>query len=116
RQAAGSLLLGAIHALSFAPGPLPAWSLPFIQIFSLAFLAFYVFQAATVRQAALNAFLFGIANFALGFYWLFISMHEYGGMAAPLAGAAVLLLATVEALFIVAAATLSRWLSARHLR
>lgn len=116
RQAAGSLLLGAIHALSFAPGPLPAWSLPFVQIFSLAFLAFYVFQAATVRQAALNAFLFGIANFALGFYWLFISMHEYGGMAAPLAGAAVLLLAAVEALFIVAAATLSRWLSARHLR
>ena len=116
RQAAGSLLLGAIHALSFAPGPLPAWSLPFIQIVSLAFLAFYVFQAATVRQAALNAFLFGIANFALGFYWLFISMHEYGGMAAPLAGAAVLLLAAVEALFIVAAATLSRWLSARHLR
>lgn len=115
RQSAGPLLLGAIHALSFAPGPLPAWSLPFVQIFSLAFLAFYVFQAATVRQAALQGFLFGLSHFALGFYWLFISMHDYGGMAAWLAAAAVLLLAAGEALFITGSTALARWLSAYHL-
>ncbi|MGP1614847.1 MAG: apolipoprotein N-acyltransferase [Pollutimonas bauzanensis] len=115
RRYAGPLLLGAIHALSFAPGPLPSWSLPFVQIFSLAFLAFYVFKAATLRQAAAIGYLFGLANFALGFYWLYTSMHDYGGMAAWLAGAAVLLLATAEALFVVAAAALARWLSARHL-
>lgn len=108
-------MLGAIHALSFAPGPLPSWSLPFVQIFSLAFLAFYVFRAATIRRAALVAFMFGLANFALGFYWLYISMHDYGGMAGWLAGAAVLLLAAAEALFVVAATALARWLSARHL-
>ncbi|HUG59078.1 MAG TPA: apolipoprotein N-acyltransferase [Candidimonas sp.] len=115
RQSAGALLLGAIHALSFAPGPLPAWSLPFVQIFSLAFLAFYVFQSGTTRQAALKGFLFGLANFAIGFYWLYISMHEYGGMAAPLAAGAVLLLAAALALFVAAAAALARWLSANHL-
>lgn len=116
RQTAGPLLLGAIHALSFAPGPLPAWLLPFVQIFSLAFLAFYVFQAATIRQAALKGFLFGLSNFALGFYWLYISMHDYGGMAGWLAAAAVLLLACAEALFIAGAVALARWLSAQHLR
>ncbi len=115
RRYAGPLLLGAVHALSFAPGPLPSWSLPFIQIFSLAFLAFYVFQAGTIRQAAAAGFLFGLANFALGFYWLYISMHEYGGMAAWLAGAAVLLLAAALSLCVVAAVVLARWLSARHL-
>ncbi len=110
------MLLGAIHAMSFAPGPLPSWLLPFVQIFSLAFLAFYVFRAATVRKAALYGFLFGLANFALGFYWLYISMHEYGGMAAWLAGLAVLLLASAEALFIVLAVAVARWISARHLQ
>lgn len=116
RQSAGPLLLGAIHALSFAPGPLPAWSLPFVQIVALAFLAFYVFQAVTIRQAALMGFLFGLSNFTLGFYWLYISMHNYGGMASWMAAAAVLLLAAAEALFIVGATILARWLSGPHLR
>ncbi len=115
RQDAWLLLLGAIHALSFAPVPLPAWSLPFVQIFSLAFLAYRVFKSGSPGQAALSGFLFGLANFALGFYWLYISMHEYGGMAAWLAGTAVVLLAAVEALFIAGAAAFSRWLSGRHL-
>lgn len=113
---AGLALLGAVHALSFAPGPLPHWVLPFVQIFALAILAYYVFRAGTVRQAALGGFLFGAANFAVGLYWLYISMHDYGGMAAPLAGAAVLLLAAGLALFTTLAAALARWLAAGHLR
>lgn len=115
RQYALLLLLGAVHALSFAPGPLPAWSLPFVQIFSLAFLAYRVFKSATPWQAAAGGFAFGLANFALGFYWLYISMHDYGGMAAGLAGAAVVLLAAFKALFVAAAVGLARWLSSRHL-
>ncbi len=109
-------LLGAVHALSFAPGPLPHWILPFVQLFSLAALAYYVFRAGTVRQAALGGFLFGVSNFALGLYWLYISMHDYGGMAAPLAGAAMLLLAAGLALFTTLATGLTRWLAAGHLR
>lgn len=109
------ILAGAVHALSFAPGPLPHWVLPFVQIFSLAILAFCVFRTNTARQAAVGGFLFGLPNFALGFYWLYISMHEYGGMASPLAGAAVLLLAAALSLFTAVAAALSRWISASHL-
>ena len=113
---AGLVLLGAVHALSFASDPLPHWILPFVQIFSLAALAYYVFRAGTVRQAALGGFLFGASNFALGLYWLYISMHDYGGMAAPLAGGAVLLLAAGLALFTTLATGLTRWLATSHLR
>src|SRR5690606_14247751 len=69
-----------------------------------------------LRQAALYGFLFGVANFALGFYWLYISMHYYGGLGAVSAAAAVVLLAIVEALFIVLATTLARWLVAPYLK
>lgn len=111
RRLAGLLVLGAAHALSFAPGPLPHWILPFVQIFTLAVLAFFVFKANTTVQAALGGFLFGLSHFAVGLYWLYISMHEYGGMAAPLATAAVLLLAAVLALYITLASALTRLLA-----
>src|SRR5690606_25003028 len=88
----------------------------FVQIFSLAFLAYHIFRTQTLRQAALAGFLFGIANFALGLYWLYISMHNYGGMPAWLAGAAVLLLAAGLALFTTLATSLARKLSASHLQ
>lgn len=110
------LAVGAAHALSFAPGPLPHWILPFTQIFALAVLAFFVFRATSIAQAALGGFIFGFANFAVGLYWLYISMHEYGGMAAPLAAAAVLILAAGLALFPAFAAGLARRLTASLLR
>ncbi|HEY9278428.1 MAG TPA: apolipoprotein N-acyltransferase [Eoetvoesiella sp.] len=109
------ILLGAIHALSFAPGPLPAWALPFVQLITLAFLAYYVFKAHAVRQAALTGFLFGLGNFTLGFYWLYISLHFYGGLAAPLAASSILILGATEALFITLAVSLARWLTGPHL-
>lgn len=111
----GLLVLGAVHALSFAPGPLPAWSLPFVQIFSLAVLAAVAFGSSSAGRAAAAGFWFGIANFALGLYWLYISMHSYGGLAGPLSAAAVLLLAAALSLYMALAAGLARWLSGRHL-
>ncbi|TEA69235.1 apolipoprotein N-acyltransferase [Pollutimonas harenae] len=111
RRLAGLLALGAAHALSFAPGPLPHWILPFVQIFTLAVLAFFVFKASTTAQAALGGFVFGASHFALGLYWLYISMHEYGGMAAPLAAAAVVLLAAALAVYTTLAAALTRYLT-----
>ncbi|NGM87129.1 apolipoprotein N-acyltransferase [Parapusillimonas sp. SGNA-6] len=95
---------------------MPHWLLPFIQIFGLAFLAFRVFKANTAREAALFGFCFGLGNFATGFYWLYISMHLYGGMAAWLAATAVGVLAACEALFVAAAVALTRWLADRRLK
>lgn len=95
---------------------MPPWLLPFIQIFGLAFLAFRVFKADTAREAALFGFFFGLGHFATGFYWLYISMHLYGGMAAWLAATAVGVLAAFKALFVAAAVALARWLSDRRLK
>ena len=43
------------------------------------------------KSAALTGGAFGFGNFVTGVWWLYVSMHYYGGMAAPLAGAAVVL-------------------------
>lgn len=101
------LLAGGLQALCFAPGPLPAWSLPFVQIASLAVLSAHAFAARTVAQAARYGWLFGLAQFGIGVYWLVISMHRYGGLALPLAIAALLLFAAAMALYPAAACALT---------
>jgi apolipoprotein N-acyltransferase len=58
------------------------------------------------RMAAVTGGLFGLAWLAGTFWWLFISMHTYGGLAAPLAAGAVLTLAGALAVFYAAAAGL----------
>ncbi len=93
------LTIGAIHALAFAPWPLPAWALPYVQIACLAFLARHTLRADSARSVALNAALFGFAHFAVGLYWVIISMHRYGGMPLPMAIAAELVFAAVLALY-----------------
>lgn len=103
-------LLGAISALSFAPGPLPAPILPFVQIAALACLAGYVLNAHTPGQSAWAGFLFGFGQFALGLYWIFISLHRYGGLPSPLAAGAVLVLAAGGGLYFALAGALARWL------
>ncbi|WP_298018821.1 apolipoprotein N-acyltransferase [uncultured Castellaniella sp.] len=122
RAAAGSpwrtrfwvLLAGAVQALCFAPGPLPAWSLPFVQIASLAILAAYAWGASGPRQAAGYGWLFGLSQFAIGVYWLTISMHQFGGLALPLAIGALLLFAAAMAAYAAGACALSAWLCAGH--
>lgn len=110
------ILLGAVQALSFAPNPLPALVLPYVQIIALACLAAYVFTARSPGAAAWTGFLFGLGQFCVGLYWIFISLHRFGGLDAPLAAGAVLLLAAGEALFFALAGAATQWLTAswRH--
>ncbi len=75
--------LGLMHALAFAP-----WNLPWLQVLALAGLFGLALRAATLRAAALLGFAFGLGWFGLGVSWVFISMHNYGGMPAALAAAA----------------------------
>lgn len=104
------LIAGAIQALSFAPGPLPGWTLPFVQVATLAILANYVFAANNSRQAFTFGWLFGVSLFCVGIYWLTISMHVYGGMALGLAIGALFIFASVLALYIALACTVSNYL------
>jgi apolipoprotein N-acyltransferase len=55
------------------------------------------------RSAALYGWLFATAWLCGTFWWLFISMHTYGGLAAPLAALAVLALSAALALYYAAA-------------
>ncbi|RYY82482.1 MAG: apolipoprotein N-acyltransferase, partial [Comamonadaceae bacterium] len=80
---------GLLQAASVAwPGSgQPLW---WLQLASLALLVGLV-QGATGWKAALGlGWLYATAWLAGTFWWLYISMHDYGGLAAPLAVAAVL--------------------------
>ncbi|MGG4604742.1 apolipoprotein N-acyltransferase [Paenalcaligenes sp. Me131] len=108
------LLAGVVHATSFAPDPLPLQALPFVQLVTLAVLFACSLNASSTRQALLQAWIFGVGNFATGLYWLYISMHDFGNLHPALAVLAVALLAAVLAFFIVAAIWLIRLLQPRR--
>jgi apolipoprotein N-acyltransferase len=78
-----ALLLGAIHACSFAP-----WNLPWLQVLALAALFVLTARSTSAKSAALLGFAFGMGWFSVGISWVYISMHVYGLMPAVLAGAA----------------------------
>ncbi len=82
--------LAAGGATVFAFAPFGWWPL---QIAALALLFTLVQHAASVRQAFGLGWAFGTASIAAGTYWLYVSMHDYGGMPAPMAALAVVLLA-----------------------
>jgi apolipoprotein N-acyltransferase len=91
-----ALAAGLAQAASLAwpgPGGMQGQPLWWLQILSLALLARVLLGAGGARRAALLSWLFATAWLAGTFWWLFISMHTYGGLAAPLAVLAVLGLA-----------------------
>jgi len=104
-----ALLLGAVHALSFAPDPLPAALLPWLQILSFSGLMMCLLRSPGLRHAAWYGWLFGLGNFCTGLYWLYISLHTYGGLAPPLAALAVLLFCAAMALYYALASGLTHW-------
>jgi apolipoprotein N-acyltransferase len=99
----GLLVAGVLHTASFAP--LNAWPL---QIAALAWLAWSV-QSAGIGPAALRGFAFSLGWLSSGLWWLYISMHDYGGMPAALAAIAVLLLAAALSLYMAAAMAGFAW-------
>lgn len=90
--AVGMLLAGELQAMALAwPGSGQAvW---WLQLLSLAALATGLLHAPTARSAAWRGFVFATTWLVGTFWWLFISMHTYGGLPAPLAVLAVLALA-----------------------
>jgi len=97
------LLAGGLHTASFAP--LEWWPL---QIAAVALLAWGV-RDASPRSAAWRGFCFGVGWLASGWWWLYISMHNFGGMPAPLAASAVVVLAAALSLYLAAAMALFAW-------
>ena len=97
-----ALVAGLGQAVSIA-APWNGQPLWWLQLLSLAGLAWLVQQAPSWRRAGLLGWTFATAWLAGTFWWLFISMHVYGGLPAPLAAFAVLALAGFLALYYAAA-------------
>ena len=99
-------LVGAIHSLSFVHTA--AWPLQMAVVALLAWRA----AAATPWRAAWIGLVFGTAWLAAGTWWLFISLHTYGGLPAWLAVLAIGLLSAFLSLYLAAAlAAFARWQS-----
>ena len=94
-----AVLAGVFYSLTFAPGPLPQWLLPAVQLGVLAWLARTTLYAPSAQHAAWRGWFFGLGTFTVGLYWLTISMSLYGGMPWVLSAAALLLLSAYLALF-----------------
>jgi apolipoprotein N-acyltransferase len=88
--------LGALHTIAFVAGDL--WPL---QIVAIALLAWRVGRSSPRRAAALG-FVFGIGWLCAGTWWMYVSMHRYGGLSAILAALAVLALSAFLSLYLAA--------------
>jgi apolipoprotein N-acyltransferase len=112
------LLAGLLHAAStawpFDFGFLRGQTLWWMQWFSLGLLAWTLLRARNTGQAFVAGWGFGTVCLAATFWWLFVAMHTYGGLAAPLATLAVFLLAALLALYYGAACALWWRLAQRH--
>ena len=89
--------LGALQTTGFVEGSL--WPL---QMIAVALLAWRVGRTTPWRAAALG-FVFGVGWLCAGTWWLYVSMHRYGGLAAGLAALAVFALAAFVSLYLAAA-------------
>ena len=85
---------GAATVLGFAPFYL--FALP---IATLAVLIVLWRRAAGRRDAALIGFSFGLGFFLTGVSWVYVSLHDFGAMPAPLAGILTLLFCAYLALY-----------------
>ena len=100
-----ALLAGLAQALAIA-GPWdrqPHW---WLQLLSLGVLVAVLRRATAPRQAFLLGWLFATTWLSATYWWLFISLHTYGGLPAPLAVIAVVGLAAFLSLYYAAASAL----------
>jgi apolipoprotein N-acyltransferase len=96
---------GALHTLAYTHTE--AW---WLQVAAVALLAWRVAAGASPARAGLLGLAFGTGWLCAGVWWLFISMHRYGGLPAWMAAAAVLALALFLSLYLAAAmAAFVRW-------
>ena len=88
------LLLGASGVFGFAPFYFyPA------SILSLVGLFYFWHLSYTPKQAAYAGFVYGLGLFGAGIYWIYISLHQFGGMPSLMAALATFILAAFLSLF-----------------
>ncbi|MGF6531216.1 MULTISPECIES: apolipoprotein N-acyltransferase [Paraburkholderia] len=90
-----ALVAGAANTLSFAPTPHGGW----LEVAIFAFFFAWLTRTTGWKSAALTGGAFGFGNFVTGVWWLYVSMHDYGGMSPPLAAAALVLFSLYLAVY-----------------
>ncbi len=100
---AAALLAGA--ALPFGFAPFGLWPLAWLAPATL----FLLWLEGAPARAAWRGFLFGLGMFGVGVSWVYVSLHDFGHMPAPLAALATLLFVAGLALY----PALVGWLQAR---
>ena len=93
-QMALALMLGAVTVSGFAPD-----YFALLPLFTLAVLFLLWSRASSPRATAYTGFAFGMGFFGAGVSWVYVSIHEFGGMPAALAVVATFLFCSVLALF-----------------
>ncbi len=93
-QMAVALIIGAITVSGFAPD-----ILFFLPLLTLVVLFLLWSRASSRKAAAYTGFAFGLGFFGAGVSWVYVSIHEFGGMPMPLAVVATFLFCLVLALF-----------------
>ena len=86
--------LGMVSVLGFAPFyfyPAP--------IMAIAVLLHFWLRTDTAKQAARLGFAFGLGLFGAGVYWIYISLHDFGGMPWWMAGFSTFVLCAFLSLF-----------------
>jgi apolipoprotein N-acyltransferase len=89
-----ALLAGAAMVFGFAPFEL--FPIPFL---SLVVLFMLWRRSETPRRAALLGFVWGMGCFLGGVSWVYVSLHDVGGMVLPLAAVATLAFCGILAVF-----------------
>src|ERR1700760_615623 len=97
--------LGALHAASFIDDA--TWPLQIATLAGLVALALRASGEVDGRRVGRSApfagarvgFAFGIGWFLVGISWIYISLHRYGELSAPLAAAAVFAVCAYLALY-----------------
>jgi apolipoprotein N-acyltransferase len=98
-----AFLAGAATVLAFAP-----FELQPLALLTFALLV-HLWMHAPPRRCAWHGFWFGLGLFGAGVSWVYVSLHQFGGMPAPLAAFATVVFCAFLALFPAAAG----WLQAR---
>lgn len=89
-QMAIALMVGTIAVSGFAPD-----TLFFLPLLTLAALFLLWSRASSRKAAAYTGFAFGLGFFGAGVSWVYVSIHEFGGMPMPLAVVATFLFCLV---------------------
>jgi apolipoprotein N-acyltransferase len=90
-----ALLLGAASVLGFAP----FYVFP-ITIIAIAVLCYFWHKSGTPAAAWLLGFSYGLGLYCVGIYWIYISLHTFGGMPWWFAGFCTFCLCAFMALFV----------------